>query len=662
MKWKASRKVDSWITAIAGILSVLFFYMSMCFMTISSEYKVNVFLFFTGILAVVMYIYCICRCVESRFASISELLCINSFFTFAGSAVLLSDCGILSVTDGNGILLIEIIWCMILLGMEIFLIKKGRVQNAFGKACLWKMVCRYKWGILLFILLVILAIDSHEIQFKWDGLLYYQTCCNLDIHSLSNLAIYGHIAHTFGAMVQIGILLFKDTAFSMMFMNILLLLCSSIAFYGIIRKIVPGRAELQYTVGTAIYAFSPFLLGMVNYFNLDYYCLCFFTIVFFCACSKHWAAFFVTSLLFCFTKEPAVIAYGGLCIGILLSDVLGRTKSSLMETVVQILQNPKYYMMTLPGILWLSTYFLLGPWSAGNGGFSFDVHYIVEKLKVLYVLNFNWVFTLLLAAGVLRVVCFKNKHWSDYKWLIWLLCSLLCFTIFSCMFQTVNHPRYSDIVPACMYIAGTLILLSSSFRTAQNAVMGILAVLMLISSFYTLDIISRSVFDTVNVGDTIMVVPQKNPPGDGMIYNKQILYFEDALNKALKNPVEQDQVIIFPAIEGSNYNFDGMAPLLMVSSGYRYAIEYWEEKNEKRSPEVCEHAIPVQINYIVDLDGIATLMDEEGNEERTFCYFYLPFAGKDIVDEIRDKYSIVEESEYSSGGWHVGRIVFGGQK
>ena len=84
--------------------------------------------------------------------------------------------------------------------------------------------------------------------------------------------------------------------------------------------------------------------------------------------------------------------------------------------------------MALPGGLWLMTYSMLGPWSAGEGGFSLDWAYIIEKLKVLYVFNFNWVFSIVVIAGMICFICYRR--WNRLILVLPIFCSHIALVVF----------------------------------------------------------------------------------------------------------------------------------------------------------------------------------------------------------------------------------------
>ena len=506
----------------------------------------------------------------------------------------------------------------------------------------------------LILILVLFSLDPLIPQFKWDGLLYYKTCKNLSLYSISNLALYGHIAQTYGFLVELVSLIVIDTAAAMVLVNIGLLVASTVAFYGIIKKIIPGQKELTYTLGAAVYAFSPFYLGMVNYYNLDFPLQCLVTVLFYFMIKKKWLYFIATAFLFCFTKEPAVIAYFAVCVGLIVVDMIERKEKSFILRLSGILRTKRYYAMLLPGILWFATYKMLGPWSAGNGGIAFDWTYIIEKCKVLFALNFNWIFVLL--SLIFFIMTLVKKDWRKHlSWLIPLILIQIFGTVFSFVFKTVNHPRYSDSNLLTIYLPAIIFVLLNLKNVGKQVALGTLGVLMLLSSYFTIDPITRMVFRKVDIGGTTMVATQNSILGDGMIYNKQMLFMEETINMALQNlDLEQVDVCV-PALNNSTYYFDGMADVKQLTDeDLIVQTEIYNPSRKRREP------LKTDKNKEFNIYSISENIDLEQQtigEKDTFAYLYLDGIGDELASQIKNVYPEYEEHEYQYRGWNLKCII-----
>lgn len=510
-------------------------------------------------------------------------------------------------------------------------------------------------GILLVITITsLLLYDADAIQARWDGLLYYLTCMDLDISSLSNLAVYGHIAQTYGMFNGIGNLIVGNTFVVMIGLNIFLMLSSILGFYMVLREIIPDRKESQYAIAAAAYAWSPFLLGMVYYHSLDFYCSCLFIWVLYAFYKHRWIYFSIFSLLFCFTKEPAIVVYAAMCAGVVLWDIADDKGYSFTKRLQRCFARKQYYLMVLPGILWLATYRILGPWSAGNGGFSIDIGYVLDKLKNLYVLNFNWLFALFAIAGSVWILV-KEKEKRIFRFLLPIWCSQIAFTVFSCLFNTVNHPRYNDTNQVTLYLLAIVPLLYYCAKKKFNMIVGVLSFLCLVSSFVTCDPLTKSLYDKVDIGRTIMISTTGAPLGDGMIYNRQMLGFEKALGSALQDALRESDVIFFSTINNNAYAFDGMAEVGTIENHYMIEDEFWDDVNRRREARKEDSTREFQAYQLTDKVNWKELEQDISDGVN---YIYIPEVCDLYSDYIREHYHILNESEYEHRGWVIRRISF----
>ena len=193
------------------------------------------------------------------------------------------------------------------------------------------------------------------------------------------------------------------------------------------------------------------------------------------------------------------------------------------------------------------------------------------------------------------------------------------------------------------------------YEKLRNTLLSTLTVLMLIQSFFTFDPITRYLFTNYNVGTVTMIsATQGEYLADSMVYNQQFQYFDRALNLALEDAVaDKDARIIFPAIHDKTWCFDGFAETTEPVINYYASTEYWDEKKKMRCINPGENRIEIDV-YNVSEQGEwkSVIADSIG------YYFYVDFAGKEIAQEIRTNYNVLEESDWEYGGWIVHCIKF----
>lgn len=459
--------------------------------------------------------------------------------------------------------------------------------------------------IVLLIIVAVLCYDPNWRQFKWDGYLYYLWSDSLYITSLSNMAMYAHISQFHSLIILLFEYVFRDLALAMYMANVFLLLVGVVYFYKTIRLVSPGRSKMLYLIATSIFAFSPFYLGMVTYYSLDYTMMCIFPAVVYYLAKEKWIPFTVTAFFFCFTKEPAIIIYGLLCTGTVIIDLMSGKKR-----IRDLLQTIHYYYMMLPGILWLATLAILGIWSGGESSVGFEADYTIEKLKTLYVLNFSWIFVIIIGLGIVIGLTLIKYVQVDWKLAFLLIFVLVGFTLFSIVFRTANHPRYSDAVPCCLYILVAVIILGiPNNKLMSYSILSALFVVMLVSSFLTIDPVSLRAFDTIYVGKTMMI-KTASLFGDGSIYNRQALWMEKPYSEAIKDSLNDDTRIVVLTYENAIYDIDGMTEQLVVDNDHCTTTHFWDEGRGIRQPIKDDRSKSFEITFVGDINKVTDLFEE----------------------------------------------------
>ncbi len=648
-KWITWKR--NWQLPMSGIILLMLGYLAWGLFTIS--YKADFFgwmAFLASILTIACFAWISYRCAGRDAADKNrEQWCIVSIMiSIASAAVMIRGGAVLWGEKNFTCLLLEGLWFVVSLVSACVLFDR-QIFSA-SKA---KNLFKENRGILILLAATAcFCIEPNAFQYRWDGLLYYLTCRELSLWSLSSLAIYGHIAQTFGAFAQMGNIFFRDTGIALYVMNVALMLMSITYFYKIIKHCLPDKRQWFQVLLTAVYACSPYLLGMVPYYNLDFTCQCLVVPVFYYLIYKKWVLLTFFALCFCFTKEPAILVYGALCVGTVAIDIVEDRGYTFVMRIRRCFSRAHYYVMAMPGVLWLATYKMLGPWSAGDSAVGIDISYIVAKLKNLYMLNFNWVFTIAAVIGIVIMICRKDRETG--KVLFPLICAQAAFTGFSCLFQTVNHPRYNDTNQVTLYLMALLLLCTYTKKLVSSIFGGIMSLLMMISSFYTIDPVSLLVYRTYNVGNAVMITTGDNPLGDFMIYNRQMLWMERALERAVADSIRDEVTVCFPAIGNNPYYFDGMCAVGALTE-YRFDVEYWDTERNRRVPE---NDLKVKEFTVCQMPEDVDWLSVEPVAGGQVDLIYMNCAGEQLYEAMKKYYTIAHEEKYHYRGWTVCRARF----
>lgn len=140
-----------------------------------------------------------------------------------------------------------------------------------------------------------------------------------------------------------------------------------------------------------------------------------------------------------------------------------------------------------------------------------------------------------------------------------------------------------------------------------------------------------------------------------MIYNRQMLGFETALDNALEDALCDGQPVLFPTLGNNAYAFDGMAKVGEIADDYMLQTEFWDEINKRRAAEKRDGIKEFQVYQLtkeMDWDKL--------EKETSGCvnYIYIPNVCDLYSSYIKGHYQILEETEYEHRGWVVKRICF----
>jgi len=521
---------------------------------------------------------------------------------------------------------------------------KGNARN-IKKLKVKSWLLNHKWILLLEALVFFMAICQVETEPRWDGayLFKYMKSISLpNIYNIRALSFCGHICMSFVAMNKVLSVLLGSLRLGMTTGTILLLLSSIASFYGIAKKLLVGKTDFQYTLLTNCWAVSPFILGSAGYNYWDQWLIMLFPSVIYFAMKKQWAYHMVLAFFMCFIKETAIIAYLGYCAGFVICDLW------VYQDWKYILKQRKYWCMLAIGLSWLYVYIVLPNWN-GVGSFIFDVEYILSKAKVLFILNFNWILLLFGVIGLISIILLKRKDILED--IMPLLVSDVMFIVFSLLFQTVNHARYINSHVVVLYILAILGI-STIKNNIQYGITGMLACVLLIQNYTTLDPLTKSVFKTYNVGETNMISTCDDELlSDSMVYNQQWRFFDKAIDLALEDVIGNgDLLVCFPQIQMRSWFFEG---IYADADADEIKIQYWDAISNKRVLDANDFSIPFQVCNITTESNINKILDN-----KIGYFFFIPCAGADVADMLKNKADVIEEKDFSYKGWKVTRIKF----
>ena len=347
-------------------------------------------------------------------------------------------------------------------------------------------------------------------------------------YSFDNIRDYcfcGHTTSGFALFVILGELLNKTYGFRIA--NYFLYLVSILCFYKCVRKLT-NATRVSSTLATAVYAFSPWCLGLIGQTSIDNPSLYFIPILLFAYLFRRDVLLLLVGWLFVNTKESNVVYYSIFAFSIWVMYVVQKNKETHKwsgDTICRILQ--KGVLLVIPSIMWLVMYAgftRTGGWlsSVGNSGVEnvvanpavseavnrIDINAPLEeyvhtvgftwanfaqKNREMFVYNFSWLW-ILLAIVSFGIIVYRNQKQKlnnifrdELLKYIPILAIILSIAIFNWIYLDWDNPRYVMPMVAPLLLITTCCVLRGGRKYSYNIILVIGAVLMLVQSFVFID-------------------------------------------------------------------------------------------------------------------------------------------------------------------------------
>lgn len=529
--------------------------------------------------------------------------------------------------------------------------------------------------LILLAVTVLLWLPMAGFQPRWDSAIFYRQIINQTPFTVFNPYAMSFASHTtqihYALCTMMGLIV-GDNISGIEILNLLTMVLGIISVNKLIAFVFPEKKNIEITFLTSIYAFSPFILSLSSYKYSDYWLISLMAIVIWTAISKQWIFHFFVSMIMCFAKETAVISYAGFCLGLLIYEL---SKEKRLSTV---LCHKYWYGMLTVGLSWLWMYIKLPKWGGGilnlvaridnsnspgigsnwpvliaknnyiHAQVGWDSSFIIYKLLNLLVLNFSWLLMVFTIYGIVN--CVKNKNYKLLGLLISVIISDVFLTIFYFTFKTYNHAKYLDGHVACLLICGIIGIGLINNKWFRNASIIATSMVLLISNFVTFDPLTLFAYTDYDMGNTTMISTSEGNEffSDSMGYNRQYLFVDKTLNRAIAEVIDEENVCVYlPLYNGSTMYFEGK--MAQGSDGDLMEALWNPRKKCRMSADVGDNIVFNQIS-ISDISVLnSTIGDYNG------YFFCMPSAGWDILKDLEESGLVEDEKTFGYMGIEITR-------
>lgn len=443
-----------------------------------------------------------------------------------------------------------IVWSGLCLfgGIIIYLftfIKKLQLQTILS------FIRDYLGAIAVCILFILFSLETITDIPAFDGGIYYTYINGQDAtfdFSIIRIALHsrlaGHMSIGYGLFTLLGELISQRTI-GLHIINILLASLSIMAYFDMLKTLFPSKKSGVRTLATAVYACSPFMLGMVGTINIDMAGVYFLIIILDCYINHYWFLELFFSWAYLCTKEPNAVYYSFFLLGILIYHFMLKAKENRFKKDT----FKELFSFIIPrGLLlfWWLFCFLKSVFTSwvtsefselvGDGlhRFGFSIQNLIIKLKQTWFINFNWIFTVLILAGAVFFAV-RRRQLQSKKAFFPLITTLIGFFIFQFIYIDNIHPRYIAVGAIVVTIMGSFTLLEALSDNKNCICFIVLALLLAVQSYISLDPITPKMYENRTRFD------------DTVIYNREYSYHFKAVSRALETAgYEENSIVVLP--------------------------------------------------------------------------------------------------------------------
>ena len=443
---------------------------------------------------------------------------------------------------------------------------------------------------------------------------------------ITDLRLYSHASQ--------GIILFEGPAQLIAgwpgahFMQAVLTSFTLFFVYEILKRLFKEVPSYLLAIGTALFAFNPYILGLTSQFSPDLYNTIFiiWAVYFFL---REWDFLFAFSLVLIYlSKESGILVIGVFTICAILFRISAMGEGSFFARARKYLWPGKLILYALPELMLLIPglwYYPRCSMTTGSSavnviGFALD-NYATHLLQIT-IFNFFWIGLLLVFVALVLRIYRKSRANSrviitDPGAFFGLISGFSILLLFlSVAFISTPCPRYSQPFAffwAVIITASVLYIFRS--RRVQTALLLAILSLFTIQTYTTID---PSMFNntSINLGYQNIYAPCKGyVAADCTLillnelygYNRQGTYADELMNDALKyiSPDPDTQFAGF----WIDYNED-----------YRAGSFVWDSKKQTITPDVSPNTFPLNFTEL----SIDLIESDTAPDIRQDFYMILP--------------------------------------
>lgn len=410
-----------------------------------------------------------------------------------------------------------------------------------------------------------------------EGLTCYESLEHLVYHPdmiLSNFIEAGKIAdrsaYGYCLFALMGEFLIPGNGTGFQWSQLYMGIAAACCIYMTFRRLFPKARLVIVWFGALVVSFSPMALGMSTLCGLEYGMTMFFIYAFYCCVSKKYTLMVFWLIMLGTTKSSGMLVAlcfaGAFLVGIFTSGIRKRKNADTTAGGASASGNDdadgdEYNVKT--GIIAIAAIvavvlFLYGVIRVcAANGIAFSGYYIKIKLAQLFVLNFNWIWLIIVIAGIVMVSAnlrVRRTHRMDFTaWLV-LVGSYMVYVLYLLAYPKATLPRYNMLADTIFAMFGVIMLIKLfERRRVILSTFTVLGALMLVETFITVDPVSAALFTNMQTNRFPILYTagfhdeqedMNGNPGDYAYYNYHYTFVNNAIDSILEEYDAQTDIIV----------------------------------------------------------------------------------------------------------------------
>lgn len=510
--------------------------------------------------------------------NVKQILYVLWFFVIFYGAAVFSK-----LRDNNEVPIGACLYIVFVIGITGYCVWKKRKNNCEKDKNVFDTLFQDKGLLIVIFLSTLIRIFLFTHIQLWDGSIYYsalqRVCSNFEFSLLyiwNNFRLCSHYSIAFTLFLSIGEFLIPNNMTGVLLAILVLTDAALVCIYKMLRGYWLNLSQKEAAVGTMLISVCPLFLGLFSNVSLDSLLIIFAIFLFYAEYKKQTIMKVVWVISLMMTKETGMVIAGGY----LLAHILVHLRDTIRyqgKNKIHYFLSDFYILCSFGGMALISLYTIkqngLFIWFGMNQKTDTNLlteyfemvaentAYIGQQIKVFFILNFEWIPTLIIVFCVIYSVL-KFRKFPSFSGQVSIWGTLGIFILLNCYLLQYVLARYHIYSAVIIWLLAYIILFKTFGNFLKNRIgFGISIVVMIllyIQNFYFIDPLTNLAFERFDTGNGKMISTEFDGGnfGETFINNARYTYLYGLVDTMLEeSEFDGNTQIIIPLVKKDSLVF-----------------------------------------------------------------------------------------------------------